>query len=189
MNKIFNYIFDNKNITFISDNYLNIYISLDELFLILNYKQPNKSIKNIKKLFLLTIDNKTYISEYGLLNLLYNNNNKDFKNWLLFEIIPEIKSILQHCYEIKLKKKNFIIRKLIRKLNKNIYDDNDMIYIKINKNYDINLYKIGYTRNMNNRVNVYKTGNKDDDIIFNIKCNNSKLVKDIIKYKLEGLSI
>ena len=39
---------------------------------------------------------------------------------------------------------------------------------------------------MDERATNYKIGNKNNDIIFTIKCNNSKLVEDIVKYKLDG---
>lgn len=72
------------------------------------------------------------------------------------------------------------------KLRDTTFSKKEQIYvIKINS-YEKLLYKIGRSKNMNNRIKTYKTGRKNLDIVYSIECHNCKLVEKILKYKLKS---
>jgi hypothetical protein len=86
----------------------------------------------------------------------------------------------------KLAKKNELIDKLSSKLAKTVYQNGDAVYVNKNVNYDITLYKIGSTKNMEKRMQVYKTGRKEEELIYHVMCHNAAMVVNVIKYKLEN---
>ena len=119
---------------------------------------------------------KIFINESGLYELLSISTKplaKVFMDKYFTEIMPNIRE----TGEYKLNKKEDDMRK---KLNKQIdenkklinnqrnivYPEGNALYIIKQKLNNKNYYKVGYTKNLNNRLKVYNTGNVNK-ILFN----------------------
>lgn len=83
--------------------------------------------------------------------------------------------------------KDDIIKKLTKKLHKEVYEKSNLVYIHVYTTYETRqLYKIGYSKRLDKRIMSYGTGNIDNDsIIYHLKCYDMKLVEKLLKHKLK----
>jgi prophage antirepressor-like protein len=141
------------------------------------------------------------ISEAGIYTILDTSKKpiaKEFKEELINKILPEfrqtgnIKTSIKDKLKIKkLEKKLTLINKeqSLHNKTKKIYNDDTgygFIYVletKILKNgVEKKCYKIGYTKDLNKRLNTYKTGNPDIELVYseNVNCNKKQLEKCVL---------
>lgn len=175
--------FKNNKIDIVVDKYNNVWYNSLDICNVLGYKDPKNTIKmhveKIDKKQLVNITtiykskkhpNSLYLSESGLYSLLFSSTKpigKDFKKWIIYEVVPSIrkygKYILSKKYKDKIKKMDQLIKKLENE-NENIknniknekYPIGGIIYVLKTKIDGI--YKIGITKNMNKRKSTYNTG-------------------------------
>ena len=174
--------FNNKKIDIVIDRNNNVWYNSLDICIILGYKDPKNTIKmhieQIDKKQLKNIStiykskkhpNAIYLNESGLYSLLFSSTKpigKEFKKWIIYEVVPSIrkygKYILAKKYRDKIKKMDDMIKKL-KNENENIknnikkekYPDGGIIYVvKTNFNH---IFKIGITDNMNKRKCSYNT--------------------------------
>jgi prophage antirepressor-like protein len=143
MNKYFDFIFDHENLFVIMDNNDKIWFSGNDIAKILEYKTPQKVIEKFvparyKKQFQdIDVDNKKYtkkyqnksmfIDEIGLFRLSIKSKQKkaiEFQEWIINEILPELRREDNHYLEEKLHK--------INKINNILLIENDYLR-RINK--------------------------------------------------------
>lgn len=174
--------FNNKKINIIIDKNNNVWYNSLDICNVLNYKDPKDAIKrhveNIDKKQLKNIStifknkkhpNAIYLSESGLYSLLLGSTmkvGKDFKKWIIYDVIPSIRKYgkyeLIKKYKDKIKKINQLVNEL-KNENENIknnikhekYPTGGLIYV-IKTKLD-GIYKIGITNNMNKRKWTYNT--------------------------------
>lgn len=136
--------------------------------------------------------NAVFINEAGLYQLLSNSSKTiaiKFRDELFTEILPSIRKT--GIYKLK-SKDNKKLRKMNKKLKEeiNYYEDkhlykptnNSYIYI-LKKNIGTKkCYKIGYTDDIEKRIQVYKTGKADIELIYYIAINfDGKQTEDCVK--------
>ena len=153
----------------------------------INFKKP----KNVQPHMKMT--NETGI--YMILTKSKKSIAKKFRDSLYQNIIPKLRETGEYKFNLKDKKKlNVITKKLklyqkeLNKTKKHTYSNNTgngFIYIlKVNTIHNGNkrtCYKIGYTANLEKRLQTYKTGNPDVELVYheNLKCNKKMLEKCI----------
>ena len=117
-----------------------------------------------------------FINEAGLYQIAFNGNTKkakEFRKWVTFDVLPTIRKTgmyklhESHTEEMrkvneKLNKQNTTIEILLKNQQKERFPLGGIFYIfaPINKTFD-NLYKIGVTNDLNERLNSYNTGMAD----------------------------
>jgi prophage antirepressor-like protein len=186
MNSIFNIYnsvlkYNNNEINFIIDLNGNIWFKFINITQLLNYKSRKDAlrlIKNDNKKLLKNIKtfNKTnnhpntvFIDEIGLYMFLIRSKMKnaiEFQLWLVSEVLPNLRKFGKYEVNRKIKNKLKILNNKIKELEKtnltlknnltkNKYPTGEHIYIIS----DDSKYKIGYTKNLKKRLEVYNTGN------------------------------
>jgi prophage antirepressor-like protein len=106
-----------------------------------------------------------YINEEGLFSLLLKSRMKkavEFQNWLISDALPKLRKYGKYEVDKKTKRKihnlNHQIKILKHNLSKNKkYPKGYHVYII----KDDKKYKIGYTKNLNKRLDVYNTGREN----------------------------
>jgi prophage antirepressor-like protein len=174
-------IYNNNKINILLDIDNNIWFKFSNISNLLNYKnrkialkdnvskENKRRLKEIKMLFKINEQPDTiYINENGLYNFLINSRMKkakEFQLWIITEVLPNIRKYGKYEVnkKLKLKLKNLNKKiKLLEKQNeilkknmtKNKYPKGMYIYIL----EDNNLYKIGYTNDLQKRINNYNIG-------------------------------
>jgi prophage antirepressor-like protein len=172
--------YNNNVINFIIDFDGNIWFKFLNITKMLNYKsrkdalrlikkENKKLIKNIKT-FNKTDNhpNTVFINEIGLYTFLIKSKMKEaieFQLWLVSDVLPNLRKFGKYEVNKKIKNKlknlnNKIIElekaNLILKNNmtKNKYPIGEHVYAIL----DDSKYKIGYTKNLKKRLEVYNTG-------------------------------
>jgi prophage antirepressor-like protein len=147
----------------------------------LNYKSSKDALRDhvikdnkIKLKYLkLILKNKNhpdtvYINESGLYTFLIKSKKKiaiDFQLWIENEVLPKLKKFgkyeVNKKIKIKLKNLNNKIKELKKSnlilknnMTKNKYPIGEHVYVI----FDDSKYKIGYTKNLKKRLEVYNTG-------------------------------
>lgn len=145
------------------------------------------------------------IDEAGIY-LLLNKSTKPlaekFKNELFSDILPELRENGEFKFSTKDKLKLTGISKTLKNIRKKQLLDrktqkhyinstgNGYIYvIKVNTIIDgkeKTCYKIGYSKDLNTRLQTYKTGNPDIDLVYkeNINCNAKQLEKCVLNLNI-----
>ena len=145
------------------------------------------------------------ISEGGLY-LLLNKSNKplavELKNQLYTKVLPSIRKTGQYklntiehnkikllTKRLKLKsKEKYIHNKTIKQYN-NLSGKGFIYVLKIkvlNNGVEKQCYKLGYTKNLNKRLQTYKTGNPDVELVYqdNVKCNKKQLEQCVLNLNI-----
>ena len=173
---------DNK-INFIIDFDGNIWFKFISITKMLNYKsrkdalrlikkENKKLIKNIKTINKTSNHpNTVFINEVGLYTFLMKSKMKEaakFQLWLVSDVLPDLRKYGK--YEVnkkiktklknlnnkikELKKSNLILK---NNMTKNKYPIGEHVYVILDESTA--KYKIGYTKNLKKRLEVYNTGN------------------------------
>jgi len=209
-NKILSY---NKNeINYEIDKEGNIWFKFLSIIKILEYKSSkdilkhkvninnHKKLENIRKLYNKNEQPHTiYINEEGLYSLLFKSKMKkalEFQNWLITDALPKLRKYGKYEVDKKTKEKIHNLNHQIKILKHNLtkgkkYPKGYHVYII----EDDKKYKIGYTKNLKKRLDVYNTGkaNKSDyayykqtDCAKEIEtCMKAKLIKYLYKSNKE----
>jgi prophage antirepressor-like protein len=182
-------IYNNNEINILLDTDNNIWFKFISIAKILNYKSikdtirdniENKNKKRLKEINLIfkiknnDHPNTIYINENGLYNFLIKSRMKkakEFQLWLINDVLPNLRKFGKYEVNKKLKLKLKTLNKKIKLLEKqnetlkknmikNKYPKGMYIYIL----EDDKLYKIGYTNDLQKRINNYNIGkaNKAD---------------------------
>ena len=174
-------IYNNNKINILLDIDNNIWFQFISIAKLLNYKskkdalkdnvskENKRRLKDIKIIFKNNDHpNTIYINESGLYNFLISSRMKkakEFQLWLINEVLPNIRKYGKYEVnkKLKLKLKNLNKKiKLLEKQNetlkknmtKNKYPKGMYIYIL----EDEKLFKIGYTNDLQKRINNYNIG-------------------------------
>ena len=171
-NKILSY--NNNNIQYEMDNDGSIWFKFLSIVKILEYKsskdtlkdkinkENRKQLKEIRKLHSNEQPHTVYINEEGLFSLLLKSRmNKaiEFQNWLITDALPKLRKYGKYEVDKKTKKKIHNLNNQIKILKHNLSKNK-----KYPKGYHVYIikddkkYKIGYTKNLNKRLEVYNTG-------------------------------
>ena len=173
--------YNNKIINFVIDRNGIIWFKFLSICKILNYKsskdalrdhifKENKiKLKNLKLYFKIKDQpNTIYINESGLYTFLFKSRMKkalDFQLWIVNDVLPNIRKYGKYEVNKKIKDKLKNLNNKIKELKKaNIILKNNMIKNKypIGEHVyiilDDNKYKIGYTKDLKKRLEVYNTG-------------------------------
>jgi prophage antirepressor-like protein len=172
--------YNNNEINFIIDYNGNIWFKFINITQLLNYKSRKDALKLIKKenkklLKHIKTFNKTdnhpntvFIDEVGLYMFLIKSKMKnavEFQLWVVSEVLPNLRKFGKYEVDKKiktklknlnnkikeLKKSNLILK---NNMTKNKYPIGDHVYAIL----DDSKYKIGYTKNLKKRLEVYNTG-------------------------------
>lgn len=174
--------FKNDGINFILDIDNIIWFKFSNIAYILEYKDRNdvlkkhvdkkyrKHIKNIKtnQEIIKQKPDTVYINESGLYKLLIRSRMKKaekFQTWLIEQALPKLRQYGKYEVDIKtlakIKKLNHKIslltksnKQLKKNLTKNKYPKGMHFYVL----KDEDMYKIGYTKDLNKRLATYNTG-------------------------------
>jgi prophage antirepressor-like protein len=180
--------FKDEEINFILDTDNIIWFKFSNIAYILEYKDRNdvlkkhvdkkyrKHIKNIKtnQEIIKQKPDTVYITESGLYKLLIKSRMKkaeQFQTWLIEQALPKLRQYGKYEVDIKtqtkIKKLNHKIllltktnNKLKQNMTKNKFPKGMHFYVL----KDDNMYKIGYTKDLNKRLMVYNTGNANKAI-------------------------
>lgn len=188
--KLFGYKDPNKIIAKLLEKKYKVSYSILKDDLNLNIKKNNKELHSM------TI----FLTESGLYKLVMKSKKEEavkFQDWLVDDVLPKLRKTGQYKMNKEMrklvdklieknKKKNGMIKRLTNKLSERTYEENDQVYIMEVESYDEKLYKIGRSEDLNKRTKAYKTGRKSVNIVYNERCDDSKLVENIIKYKLKS---
>ena len=135
-------------------------------------KENKKLIKNIKtfnKTY--THPNTVFINEIGLYTFLIKSKMKEaieFQLWLVSEVLPNLRKYGKYEVNKKIKTKLKNLNNKIKELEKsnlilknnmtkNKYPIGEHVYVILDDS--TTKYKIGYTKNLKKRLEVYNTGN------------------------------
>jgi prophage antirepressor-like protein len=175
--------YNDNEINFIIDLDGNIWFKFISITKMLNYKSRKDALRLIKKenkklIKNIKTFNKTYnhpntvfINEIGLYTFLIKSKMKEainFQLWLVSDVLPNLrkygkyevnKKIKQKLKNLnnkikELKKSNLILK---NNMTKNKYPIGDHVYVILDESTI--KYKIGYTKNLKKRLEVYNTGN------------------------------
>jgi len=198
-NNEINYIIDVNNIIwfkFISISKILEYKSTKDVLRDHVNKEHKIQLKNIKRLVKDDIKIKqpdtVYINENGLYSLLIKSRMKkaiNFQLWLINTALPKLREFGKYEVDKKTKIKLDNLNKKIKILkNSNKKLKNNMTKNKYPHGYhfyiikDDNMYKIGYTKDLNKRLSVYNTGkaNKSEYVYFK-KTDCAKEIEECMK--------
>ena len=177
-------IYNNNKINYVIDIENNIWFKFLSLAKLLNYKSRKDTLRTLvskdNKLLLKNIKiivkvkehpNTVYINEKGIYNFLMKSrmkSAKEFQQWLINEVLPNLRKHGKYEINKKIKQKLKNLNKKIIKLQKdNIKLKKDMTKNKFPKGTHVYIiedngkYKIGYTDNLINRLQTYNTGRSD----------------------------
>lgn len=199
----------NKNkINYVIDIENNIWFRFLSIAKLLKYKsskdalrdlvnKDNKSLlKNIKILIKVKEHpNTVYINEKGIYNFLMKSrmdSAKDFQEWLINDVLPNLRKHGKYEINKKIKQKLKNLNKKITKLEKdNIKLKKDMTKNKYPKGTHVYIiednekYKIGYTDDLQKRLQTYNTGRSDKvDYAYYKKTKCGKEVETCLKSML-----
>jgi prophage antirepressor-like protein len=166
--------YNNNDIQYEMDKEGNIWFKFLNIVKILEYKSSKDTLKDkinkenkielkeIRKLYSKEQPQTIYINEQGLFSLLLKSRMKkavEFQNWLIIDALPKLRKYGKYEVDKKTKRKihnlNHQIKILKHNLSKNKkYPEGYHVYII----KDDKKYKIGYTKNLNKRLEVYNTG-------------------------------
>lgn len=168
----------------------------DEFFCSYEKLYPQSKLNKIKLDY--QKPNEKFISESGIYLLLSQSSKdgaKQLSKILFTKVLPELRKngkFILNTNEKKnmnaLTKKLKLYQKELNKTKKHTYSNNTgngFIYIlKVNTVHNGTekiCYKIGYTANLEKRLQTYKTGNPDVELVYheNLKCNKKMLEKCI----------
>ena len=170
-----NYIIDINNIfwfKFISISKILEYKSTKDVLRDHINKEHKIQLKNIKRLvkdkIKKTQPDTVYINENGLYTLLIKSRMKkalEFQLWLVNTALPKLREFGKYEFDKKTKIKLDNLNKKIKLLK----ESNKKLKTNMTKNKypqgyhfyiikDDNMYKIGYTKDLNKRLSVYNTG-------------------------------
>jgi prophage antirepressor-like protein len=177
-------IYNSNKIDFLIDIENNIWFKFISISKLLNYKSNKDALrdlvnkedktllKNIKVLTKIKDHpNTVFINEKGIYTFLIKSrmkNAKDFQLWLINEVLPNLRKYGKYELNKKIKLKLKNLNKKIKKLEKNNkilknnmtkhkYPRGTHVYII----EDNTKYKIGYTDNLEKRLQTYNTGKAD----------------------------
>ena len=172
--------YNNNEINFIIDFDGNIWFKFINITKLLNYKSRKDALRLIKKdnkklIKNIKTFNKTYnhpntvfINEIGLYTFLIKSKMKEalnFQLWLVSDVLPNLRKYGKYEVNKKIKYKLKNLNKKIKELEKaNLILKNNMTKNKypIGKHVyailDDSKYKIGYTKSLKKRLEVYNTG-------------------------------
>lgn len=188
--------YNNKEVFIVLDINNDIWFKIKDILIILEYSSIKKAVYklNINKKFKLKYKyikvypsrdtplnaqpNAIFVNESGLYQLLSNSTKtiaSKFRDELFIDILPTIRKT--GIYKLKTKDNKKLI-KINKKLKEeiNYYEDkhlykptiNSYIYI-LKKNIGTKkCYKIGYTDDIEKRINIYKTGKANIELIYYI---------------------
>jgi prophage antirepressor-like protein len=201
-------IYNKNNINYVIDIENNIWFKFVSISKLLKYKsskdalrdlvnKDNKSLlKNIKILIKVKEHpNTVYINEKGIYNFLIKSrmdSAKDFQIWLINDVLPNLRKHGKYEINKKIKQKLKNLNKKIIKLEKdNIKLKKDMTKNKYPKGTHIYIiednqkYKIGYTDDLQKRLQSYNTGRSNKvDYIYYKKTKCGKEVETCLKSML-----
>jgi prophage antirepressor-like protein len=177
-------VYDKNNINYVIDIENNIWFKFLSVAKLLKYKsskdalrdlvnKDNKTLlKNIKILIKVKEHpNTVYLNEKGIYHFLMKsrmNSAKDFQEWLINDVLPNLRKHGKYEINKKIKQKLKNLNKKIKKLEKdNIKLKKDMTKNKFPKGSHVYIiedngkYKIGYTDDLQKRLQTYNTGSSD----------------------------
>lgn len=193
--------FNNNYIQYEMDKYGDIWFKFLSLVKILEYKsskdtlkdkinkENKKQLKDIRKLYSKEQPQTIYINEQGLFSLLLKSRMRkavEFQNWLITDALPKLRKYGKYEVDKKTKEKIHNLNQQIKILKHNLSKNK-----KYPKGYHVYIikddkkYKIGYTKNLNKRLDVYNTGraNKAEYVYYKeTKC--AKEIETCMKAKL-----
>ena len=177
-------IYNSNKIDFLIDIENNIWFKFISISKLLNYKSNNDALRDLvnkenkkllKKIKVLTKikdhPNTVFINEKGIYSFLIKSrmkNAKDFQLWLINEVLPNLRKYGKYELNKKIKLKLKNLNKKIKILEKN----NKILKTNMTKHKyprgthvyiieDDNKYKIGYTDDLEKRLQTYNTGKAD----------------------------
>ena len=171
-NNIINFVIDKNNVIwfkFLSITKLLNYKSSKDALKVHVSKENKIKLKNLQLFFKVKEHPDTiFINESGLYTFLFKSKMKkaiEFQLWIINEVLPNLRKYGKYEVNKKIKNKLKNLNNKIKELEKaNLILKNNMtknklpvgdhIYIII----DDNKYKIGYTKNLKKRLEVYNTG-------------------------------
>lgn len=201
-------IYNNNKINYVIDIENNIWFKFLSLAKLLNYKSRKDTLRTLvskdNKLLLKNIKiivkvkehpNTVYINEKGIYNFLMKSrmkSAKEFQQWLINEVLPNLRKHGKYEINKKIKQKLKNLNKKIIKLQKdNIKLKKDMTKNKFPKGTHVYIiedngkYKIGYTDNLINRLQTYNTGRSDKvEYVYYKKTKCGKEVETCLKSML-----
>ena len=173
MDQILDFVYEDQNVRTILVNDNEILFRAKDVSYILGYDAPKKVIKrNVfdeDKISYKEIMNDNedspdtiYLKEAGLYTLIMKSSKEnavEFQRWVTNDVLPSIR-------------KDETIKKLATKLSKKLYVKGDVIYVYQTAGYeDTDLYKIGYSKNLNGRKPTYNTGLPvNGTIVYHLEC-------------------
>ena len=177
-------IYNSNKIDFLIDIENNIWFKFISISKLLNYKSNKDALRDLvnkenkkllKKIKVLTKikdhPNTVFINEKGIYSFLIKSrmkNAKDFQLWLINEVLPNLRKYGKYELNKKIKLKLKNLNKKIKILEKN----NKILKTNMTKHKyprgthvyiieDDNKYKIGYTDDLEKRLQTYNTGKAD----------------------------
>jgi prophage antirepressor-like protein len=162
-----------------------------------NYEDEDERV--IRKAYdpQMNLQNTTFLSSQGVYRLLYTSKKevaKKFRKWagnilddIIFNESAELKKQLQNKHnqlqllELENQEKLDKINLLTRKTNK--FEPGESVYIFHSTVDNIDLYKVGRTKNANSRDAIHKTASYKG-ILLQVKCIDSVLLERIIHFLL-----
>jgi len=160
-----------------------------------NIREVIKNFNNKQKVVSLTDtlggqQNTTFLTEQGLYKVLMRSRKKiaeQFQDWVC-EVVEEIRKNGKYELEKKLEERNKQIEETQRELH--LYKQKT--YEEIEKTGHVYIirtdggYKVGKTKDINNRVKGLQTGNnREIEVVFDFKTSNSDLLEKNVHYILD----
>jgi prophage antirepressor-like protein len=160
-----------------------------------NIREVIKNFNNKQKVVSLTDtlggqQNTTFLTEQGLYKVLMRSRKKiaeQFQDWV-FDVIKQIRLKGKYDLEKKLEERN----KQIEETTRELYLYKQKTYDEIEKTGHVYIirtdggYKVGKTKDINNRVKGLQTGNnREIEVVFDFKTSNSDLLEKNVHYILD----
>jgi prophage antirepressor-like protein len=140
------------------------------------------------------LQQQLFLTEDGLYELLFISRKpiaKQFKVWIR-NIIKEIRLKGKYDLEEKLKQKELEYEKQIEETQRELHLYKQKTYEEIEKTGHVYIiktdggYKVGKTKDINNRVKGLQTGNnREIEVVFDFKTSNSDLLEKNVHYILD----
>lgn len=140
-----------------------------------------------------------FLSSKGVYRLLYNSKKplaKKFRKWagdilddIIFNESKELKKKLEeieaqkNLLQIELQEKTHTIDVLTKKTNK--FKQGECVYIFRSSHDNKNIYKVGRTKNCNDREYSHKTATFDGEIVHQVMCSNSTVLEKVCHFLLD----
>ena len=105
---------------------------------------------------------------------------------IVFKCVENAKDKKLEGYETKIKDLELKIQQQNQYRQKKLYEYGDTIYIWQNKE---NEKKVGSSDNMNVREKVYFSHNREGEMIYTKRCNNRKILEDVVHHMLRKHTI